>query len=150
VVGNTADQTLSAGGRGSRFSLYWDQGCTRDQADAIFRVAMAESNVKPFERDLMWEAVRKFGQSAWNDNAAAKQAGKPRIIPTAYMTIPPLVTWTDYQIQLMAQGVKPAPSPPTYCSAGTSATLRRREDVREVLCDGLALIRASSLDQSRR
>jgi len=36
------------------------------------------------------------------------------------------VTWTDYQIQLMAQGVKPAPSPlspPTYCSAGTSATL---------------------------
>jgi len=30
--------------------LYWDQGCTREQADAIFRVAMAESNVKPFER----------------------------------------------------------------------------------------------------
>jgi hypothetical protein len=106
--------------------LYWDQGCTREQADAIFRVAMAESNVKPFERDLMWQAVRNFGQSAWNDNAVAKQAGKPRIIPTAHMTIPPLVTWTDYQIQLMAQGVKPAPSPlspPTYCSAGTSATL---------------------------
>ena len=74
----------------------------------------------------MWQAVRNFRQSAWNDNAVAKQAGKPRIIPTAYMTIPPLVTWTDYQIQLMAQGVKPAPSPlspPIYCSAGTSATL---------------------------
>ena len=83
--------------------LYWDQGCTREQADAIFRVAMAESNVKPFERDLMWEAVRNFGQSAWNDNAAAKQAGKPRIIPTAYMNIPPLVTWPDYQTKLMIQ-----------------------------------------------
>jgi hypothetical protein len=34
--------------------LYWDQGCTREQADAIFRVAMAEGNVKPYERDLMW------------------------------------------------------------------------------------------------
>ena len=41
--------------------LYWDQGCTREQADAIFRVAMAESNVKPFERDLMWEACVSSG-----------------------------------------------------------------------------------------
>ena len=88
--------------------------------------AMAESNVKPFDRDLMWEAVRNFGQSAWNDNAAAKQAGKPRIIPTAYMNIPPLVTWPDYQTKLMMQGVTPIPTPPTppvYCTAGTSATL---------------------------
>jgi hypothetical protein len=106
--------------------LYWDQGCTREQADAIFRVAMAESNVKPFERDLMWDAVRKFGQSAWNDNATAKQAGKPRIIPTAYMSIPPLVTWSDYQTKLMMQGVTPLPSPstpPLYCTAGASVTL---------------------------
>jgi Protein of unknown function (DUF1353) len=106
--------------------LYWDQGCTREQADAVFRVAMAESNVKPFERDLMWQAVRNFGQSAWNENAAAKQAGKPRIIPTAYMNIPPLVTWPEYQTQLITQGVTPMPTPPTaptYCTAGLSATL---------------------------
>jgi hypothetical protein len=106
--------------------LYWDQGCAREQADAIFRVAMAESNVKPFERDLMWRSVRSFGQSAWNDNATAKQAEKPRIVPSIYMNIPPLVTWRDYQTQLMTRGIKPAPappSPPTYCAAGTSATL---------------------------
>jgi hypothetical protein len=105
--------------------LYWDQGCTREQADAIFRVAMAESNVKPVERDIMWQAVRRFGQSAWNDNAAAKQAGKPRIVPAANMSIPALVTWADYQAQLMMQGVGPAPPPPTptYCPTGTSAPL---------------------------
>ena len=106
--------------------LYWDQGCTREQADAIFRVAMAESNVKPFERDLMWQAVRRFGQSAWSDNAAAKQAGKPRIVPAAYMNIPPLVTWPDYQDQLVMQGIKPASTPatpPVYCAAGISAAL---------------------------
>ena len=106
--------------------LYWDQGCTREQADAIFRVAMAESNVKPYERDLMWQAVRRFGQSAWNDNAAAKQAGKPRIVPAAYMNIPPLVTWSDYQDQLVRQGIKPEPTPatpPVYCTAGISAAL---------------------------
>src|SRR5436190_23208750 len=98
--------------------LYWDQGCTRQQADAIFRVAMAESKVKPVERDLMWQAVRRFGQSARNDNAAARQAGKLRIIPAAYMSIPPLVTWPDYRTQLMTQGVKPPPTAatsPTYC-----------------------------------
>ena len=106
--------------------LYWDQACAREQADAIFRVAMFESNVKPFERDLMWQAVRRFGQSAWDDNTGAKQAGKPRIVPAAYMTLPPLVTWPDYQIQLMMQGIKPEPTPPTlpmYCTAGTSVTL---------------------------
>src|SRR5437016_4834701 len=106
--------------------LYWDQGCGREQADAIFRLAMAESNVKPYERDLMWQAVRRFGQSAWNDNAAAKQAAKPRIVPAAYMNIPPLVTWSDYQDQLVRQDIKPAPTPatpPVYCTAGISATL---------------------------
>ena len=106
--------------------LYWDQACEREQADAIFRVAMAESNVKPFERDLMWQAVRRFGLSAWNDNAVAKQVGKPRIVPAAYMNIPPLVTWSDYQVQLMMQGIKPeptSPTPPLYCTAGTNATL---------------------------
>lgn len=106
--------------------LYWDQSCTREQADAIFRVAMSESNVKPVERDLMWRAVRNFGQSAWDDNSAAKNAGKPRIIPAAYMNIPALVTWSQYQAQLMTQGVKPSPpSPatPTYCPAGMTATL---------------------------
>jgi hypothetical protein len=106
--------------------LYWDQGCAREQADAIFRVAMAESNVKPFERDLMWQAVRRFGDAPWKENATARQAGKPRIIPSAYMNIPPLLTWPEYQSQLMMQGVGPdltAPSPPMYCTAGTSASL---------------------------
>jgi hypothetical protein len=43
----------------------------------------------------------------------AKQAGKPRIIPTAYMNIPPLVTWPDYQAKLMMQGVTRMSTPPT-------------------------------------
>jgi hypothetical protein len=106
--------------------LYWDQGCSREQADAIFRVAMSESNVKPVERDLMWRAVRTFGQSAWSANASARQAGRPRIIPADKMNIPALVTWPQYQAQLMMQGVKPTPTPstpPTYCPAGTSVTL---------------------------
>jgi hypothetical protein len=106
--------------------LYWDQACQREQADAIFRVAMSESNVKPRERDLMWRAVRQFGQSAWDGNAAAKRAGRPRIIPASAMTIPALVTWPEYQATLMANGVRPSPPavpPPSYCDGATGIVL---------------------------
>lgn len=106
--------------------LYWDQGCQREQADAIFRVAMSESNVKPRERDLMWRAVRQFGQSAWDGNAAAKRDGMPRIVPASAMAIPPLVTWPEYQTLLMMRGVRPLPTPttaPTYCDGARGITL---------------------------
>jgi len=109
--------------------LYWDQGCQREQADAIFRIAMSESNVKAVERDLMWQAVRRFGQGAWDDNAAAKRAGKPRIVPAADMTIPALVTWPEYQAQLMMRGLRPQPTPsvpPAYCDAASTVTLPSR------------------------
>ncbi len=107
--------------------LYWDQGCTRQQADDLLRVAMAESNVKPFERDIIWQAVRRFGETAWAGNALAKAQGKPRIIPTADMDIPALVTWPDYQTLLVAKGVRPQPTPstpPAYCGAASAVVLR--------------------------
>ena len=106
--------------------LYWDQGCTREQADAIFRVAMSESNVKPTERDVMWQAVRRFGQSAWNANAAAKKAASRASSRAGPCTSPRLSRGPRYQAQLMMQGVTPAPTPstpPSYCPAGTSVTL---------------------------
>ena len=108
--------------------LYWDQGCLRQQADDLLRVAMAESNVKPVERDIMWQAVRRFGESAWAGNAAAKAAGKPRIVPPGDMNIPALVTWPEYQAQLMAKGVRPTPTPatpPSYCGAAGAVALRQ-------------------------
>jgi Protein of unknown function (DUF1353) len=107
--------------------LYWDQGCTRQQADDLLRVAMSESKVKPLERDLIWQAVRKFGETAWAGNAAAKAAGKPRIIPPGEMNIPALVTWPEYQAQLIAKGVTPQPppaAPPSYCGAAGMVDLR--------------------------
>jgi Protein of unknown function (DUF1353) len=56
--------------------LYWDQRCTREQADALLRVAMAESLVGPFKRDIIWRAVRDFGDAAWIANARAKANGR--------------------------------------------------------------------------
>jgi hypothetical protein len=107
--------------------LYWDQGCTRQQADDLLRVAMAEHKVKAFERDVIWQAVRRFGDSAWATNAAAKAAGRPRIIPAEDMNIPALATWPEYQAQLMGKGVRAQATPatsPGYCGASGLIDLR--------------------------
>ena len=106
--------------------LYWDQGCTREQADALLRVAMTESKVDPIKRDIIWQAVRRFGETAWTQNARAKAAGQPRIIPIEALDVPPLVTWAEYRAQLVARGVRPAPTPtgpPPYCDAAASVQL---------------------------
>ena len=100
--------------------LYWEQGCTREQADALLRVAMAESQVEPGKRDIIWRAVRSFGGSAWAANARAKGDGQPRIIPQSALPIPALVTWAEYRAQLFGKGVRAVPSPaspPAYCTA---------------------------------
>lgn len=106
--------------------LYWEQGCTREQADALLRVAMAESKVDPVKRDIIWQAVRRFGEAAWTENARAKAAGQPRVIPVADLDLPPLVTWPEYRAQLVGKGVRPAPTPavaPTYCAAAAAVSL---------------------------
>jgi hypothetical protein len=84
--------------------------------------------VGPAKRDVIWEAVRKFGGTAWADNTSAKAAGQPRIIPKEDLNIPPLVTWPDYRAQLIAKGVRPQPtptSPPDYCGAAGVVQLRK-------------------------
>jgi hypothetical protein len=106
--------------------LYWDQGCTREQADDLLRVAMAESRVDPGKRDVIWQAVRTFGGTAWSNNASVKAAGQPRIIPKDDLKLPALMTWQDYRAQLFAKGVRPqlAPtSPPDYCAAASLVSL---------------------------
>jgi hypothetical protein len=55
-------------------------------------------------------------------NARAKADGQPRIIPTDKLDIPPLVSWPVYRGQLVAQRVRPQPTPttpPTYCGAAS-------------------------------
>ncbi len=100
--------------------LYWDQGCTREQADALLRSAMIESRVEAYKRDIIYEAVRRGGGTAWATNTAEKAAGHPRVVPATYRAIPALMTWSVYRAQLIAAGIRPDPAPatpPAYCNA---------------------------------
>ncbi|WP_257463540.1 DUF1353 domain-containing protein [Archangium lipolyticum] len=111
--------------------LYWTQQCTRDQADQLMRLAMAENRVPALTREAIFRSVQVGGEGAWNDNAAAKASGKVRFIPLK-MTPDgraPLVPievdddWAKYREKLEKSGMAvppneatPSGNRPSYCT----------------------------------
>ncbi len=66
--------------------LYWEQSCTKDEADAVLFLAMGETGVR---RDRQWSVyggVRTpLGDKAWNGNTAARARGETRFLTPAYL-----------------------------------------------------------------
>jgi hypothetical protein len=86
--------------------LYWRQDCTREQSDKIMSIAMREAGVSLLERTLIYEAVRQFGQTAWDGNRRARQAGLIRTIAPPNDQVPPTGTWEEYREWLRATHAK--------------------------------------------
>ncbi|QRN97599.1 DUF1353 domain-containing protein [Archangium violaceum] len=120
--------------------LYWTQGCSRDQADLIMRLAMAENGVSPVTREAIFRSVQLGGEGAWKENAAAKASGQVRFVPLKKTQDgpEPLVpievndNWTTYREKLRKLGVAvppngttPSVTPPGYCAA-VEAEVRAR------------------------
>jgi hypothetical protein len=107
--------------------LYWDQSCTREQADLLFYEAMTEYGVTRWRRSLAYWAVRWRGQDVWDTNSKERKSGLPRIIPAKYLEIPPNSRWDDYRKYLTKEGVtaEPFPDPPapqpSYCALDQKA-----------------------------
>jgi hypothetical protein len=66
--------------------LYWDQRCTRTEADRIFGIEMRSFGVNDTSRNLILAAVNEFGVGAWTSNATAAAAGESRLLPQALLT----------------------------------------------------------------
>jgi hypothetical protein len=104
--------------------LYWDQACTKAQADTILWHAMVESGVGKLKADAIWEGVHQAGQSAWNTNKDERDNQHlVRQIPEArFSDIHQAgVVWVDYRQKLKQLGYRPAPTPvppPSYCLTG--------------------------------
>lgn len=60
--------------------LYWEQDRSRDEADLIFKIAMEDSNVSARTVAILYHAVRRRGQGAWEDNARKKRDGERRLL----------------------------------------------------------------------
>ncbi|WP_206001977.1 DUF1353 domain-containing protein [Paraburkholderia aromaticivorans] len=71
--------------------LYWEQNTKREDADEIFRFAMVDLGVSPLQTATLYNAVRRFGESAWKSNANQKANGEKRIL--ASFPNDPTVTW---------------------------------------------------------
>lgn len=68
--------------------LYWDQTCTREEADKILYATMEEYGAYLHTRLLVYFAVRAGAGWAWADSAAEKASGLPRFVPAPQASIP--------------------------------------------------------------
>lgn len=102
--------------------LYWTQRCSRLQADNLFMIAMKESGVGAGRRSAIYEAVRRGGGVAWRDNARARQAGAPRVVPERYYGLADDRTWPQARSVLVAAGVTDPDHPhdPRGCTLGNT------------------------------
>ncbi len=104
--------------------LYWEQRCTRSQADELFDIIMQDSDVDSTTRLAIYAAVRVWGNSAWQANTEARQEGYVRIIPERYINFPVKTHWNQYREflrKMMDDTDKvagyPNKTPPAYCNA---------------------------------
>lgn len=104
--------------------LYWDQGCTKPQADKIFLLGMRESRVPPLKADAIWAAVSLKGTDAWEANKREKERDRlVRFVPPERLNDLDFsdTTWPQYRAKLRAENRRPASKAilaPSYCAAG--------------------------------
>ena len=65
--------------------LYWEQSCTKDEADAAMYIAMKQVGMSDFSANRVYDAIRtSFAQEAWDKNRTARSTGEPRFFSDAY------------------------------------------------------------------
>lgn len=105
--------------------LYWDQTCSRKQADQIFLLAMIENKVGTLHQRAIHGAVSIAGSFAWEDNARERKEGLVRILPLDRQSITADTLWPTYRLELKVAGVVEtahAPIAAGFCARGDMTT----------------------------
>lgn len=104
--------------------LYWAGGCTKDEADRLFLIAMYETRVPLIRRTAVYGAVLLGGHDAFDANAASRAKRELRVLPPAVRVPPAVGGWPERQAALMRAGQLQAvpiePVPRTVCAARAS------------------------------
>ena len=101
--------------------LYWTRHCTRAEADAIFRRAMAEQQVADSVARHLGESASSWGGAAWRAYERDRARGLPRFVPPAARPDGSLETWPQYRAYLRdsATGREPRViATPGLCALG--------------------------------
>jgi hypothetical protein len=98
--------------------LYWEQRCSRQQADAILFDAMDEYKSATWQQWLVYYSVHWRAGGAWEENKEDRAKGYVRVLKGSNK-IPPLnMDWPTYRDELRRQNVT-EPSAgggvPQYC-----------------------------------
>lgn len=65
--------------------LYWQQTCTKDEADAVMYLAMEEVGINANTRNLVYAGIRTpRAQNAWDQNQRARLNGESRFFTSDY------------------------------------------------------------------
>lgn len=65
--------------------LYWEQSCTKDEADAVLYLALREIGMGSINANLVYMGVRtRSAQDAWDKNTVAREKGESRFFTQAY------------------------------------------------------------------
>lgn len=90
--------------------LYWEQPCTKDEADAVMFVAMKQTGMTDFSIHRVYDGIRTpLAQNAWERNKSARAKGEPRFFtPTfsaalAQRPIDPKATLASIQSEALAK-----------------------------------------------
>lgn len=98
--------------------LYWEQRCTRAQADEIFKEAMTEYSTSGFSKTVAYNAVKYGAGGAWDQNKADRKTGLIKVLTGAYANIPLNTDWDSYRKDLFdRKATEPPiePGVPQYC-----------------------------------
>lgn len=77
--------------------IYWDQSRSREEADNILWIDMTDLGVGYLTRQMIYQAVSRFGQGAWDSNAKLKASGEKRLLKK--YPSDPTTTWDEWKKQ---------------------------------------------------
>ncbi|MGE5265740.1 MAG: DUF1353 domain-containing protein [Deltaproteobacteria bacterium] len=98
--------------------LYWEQRCSREQADAILFDAMDEYKSSPWQQWLVYYSVHWRAGGAWEENKEDRAKGYVRVLTGRYKVPPLNMDWPSYREDLRKAGVAEpsvAGGVPGYC-----------------------------------
>lgn len=75
--------------------MYWTQTRPRAEADEILKFGMQDFKIDTLTLTTIYQAVRKFGGSAWDENARLKGQGEKRILKK--FPDNPTITWEEWK-----------------------------------------------------
>ena len=98
--------------------LYWEQRCSREQADAILFDAMDEYKSAAWQQWLVYYSVHWRAGGAWEENKKDRAKGYVRVLKGSNKVPPLNMDWPSYRDDLRKQGVTEpsvADGVPEYC-----------------------------------